>query len=123
MVEGIYRAAAAGVLAIHLMWIAWVIVGARFTRNRPGLKWFHIGSLLYGIAVETIRFPCPLTTAERWLMVRGGIEPYDEPFLVHYLRMLVYPTISPLILIWGGVAVCVFNLAIYANRLRFEAQS
>lgn len=121
--EQVYRAAAAGVLVIHLTWITWVIVGALFTRNRPGLKWFHIGSLLYGIAIETISFPCPLTMAERWLMTRGGIEPYDEPFLVHYLGLIVYPRISPAILIWGGVAVCLFNLAIYANRARFEARA
>ena len=120
MLEVIYRSAAAGVLVIHLTWIAWVIIGALFTRKRPWLKWFHIGSLLYGIAVETIRFPCPLTMAERWFMARGAIEPYDQPFLAHYLRMIVYPRISPLILIWGGVAVCLFNLGIYAKRLRFE---
>jgi len=122
-VEEVYRAAAAGVLMIHLTWITWVIVGALFTRNRPGLKWFHIGSLLYGIAVETLRFPCPLTMAERWLMVRGGSEPYDEPFLVHYLDLIVYPRIAPEILTWGGLAVCLFNLAIYAKRERFEAPS
>jgi hypothetical protein len=119
VVDEVYRAMAAGVLAIHLAWIGWVIGGGLFTRNRPALKWFHIGSLVYGIAVETIRFPCPLTMAERWLMALGGIEPYDQPFLVHYLGMIVYPRISPTILIWGGVAVCASNLAIYATRLRF----
>jgi Protein of Unknown function (DUF2784) len=115
-VERFYRVMAAGVLAFHLAWIAWVIVGALFTRNRPALTWLHIASLVYGIAVETIGFQCPLTTAELWLMARGGLRPYEGSFLIHYLGLIVYPNISLVLLEGAGVAVCLFNLGIYLLR-------
>lgn len=103
-------------LALHLAWIAWVIFGAAMTRRQPLLRWLHIGSLLYGIAVETIGFTCPLTIAENWLMMRGGIAPYSEPFMIHYLNAIVYPDIPPILIETIGVAVCVVNLCIYAFR-------
>lgn len=110
---------AVGVLAIHLLWILWVIFGFLATRNRPVLRSVHITSLLYSILIETLPWPpCPLTVAEQWLEGRAGIRPYHEPFLVHYLDMLVYPNISQTLLMWCAVAVCAFNLGVYAGRFR-----
>jgi hypothetical protein len=40
------------VLLIHVFWILWVVLGWILTRNRPSLRWFHIGSLLWGILME-----------------------------------------------------------------------
>ena len=80
------------------------------------LRWLHIGSLLYGIAVETIGFTCPLTIAENWLIARGGAAPYAEPFVIHYLSKIVYPDIPPILIEISGVVVCVVNLCIYAFR-------
>ena len=48
-------------LAVHLTWIAWVIFGWWVARNRPVLRWFHFGSLIYGILIEIAPWPCPLT--------------------------------------------------------------
>ena len=56
---------AAIVLILHLAWIFWVIFGALWTRNRPALTAFHIGSLIWGIVVEVTLLPCPLTDAEQ----------------------------------------------------------
>lgn len=104
------------VLATHLAWIGWVVLGWSVTRGRPALRLFHIGSLVYGAAIEVMRFPCPLTLAELWLMRQAGITIYDEPFILHYLRVTVYPNIRPELLIWGGFAVCLSILAVYVNR-------
>ncbi len=119
MGKEICRTLAAAVLALHLLWIAWVIGGAVLTRRRRMLAWFHIISLVYSILIEALPWPpCPLTLLEIWLEARAGIIPYHGPFLVHYLDAIVYPDVPVSWLIAGAVVVCGFNLAVYAFRFR-----
>jgi hypothetical protein len=113
-----YRAMAASVLSLHAAYIAWVIFGAFFTRGRPRLAALHVATLVYGVIIEIFGFWCPLTAFETWLEVRGGVSAYGGPFLLHYLDALVYPNISPNLLIAGAVAVCSLNLWIYVRRIR-----
>lgn len=115
---GFCRAMAALVLLLHAVYIAWVIFGAFFTRGRARLAALHVGTLLYGIIVEIFGLWCPLTALEQWLEIRGGVSPYREPFLLHYLDAVVYPDIPPKLLIAAAMVVCIFNLGIYARRLR-----
>jgi hypothetical protein len=111
-----YGALAGVVLAAHLMWILWVILGALLTRQHPILGGFHIISLVYGIVIEVAPWPCPLTLLEQWLQGKAGVTPYTESFLVHYLESLVYPDVSQSLLIWGAVSVAAFNLGVYGRR-------
>jgi hypothetical protein len=104
------------VLAVHLVWILWVIFGALLTRHRPLLGGLHIVSLIYGIVIELAPWPCPLTLAEQWVQGMRGTAPYSESFLVHYLGRLVYPEVPQTVLVWGAVAVAAFNLGIYGRR-------
>jgi hypothetical protein len=87
---------AGSVLSLHAAYIAWVIFGA----------------------IEIFGFWCPLAALEEWLKVRGNVPAYRGPFLLHYLDAVVYPDISPNLLIAGAVAVCILNLWVYARRLR-----
>src|SRR5216684_5698555 len=105
----IYILLAALVLALHLLFIAWVVFGALLTRRRPLLRWLHLGSLVWGVLVEILPWPCPLTPAENWLRGHAGLATYEGGFLLHYLDALVYPDVSPWLLTMGAVAVCVFN--------------
>jgi hypothetical protein len=107
------------VLILHLLWILWVIFGALFTRKRAALRYVHIASLVYGVFIEITPWPpCPLTVLEQWLEEQAGIVPYNEPFVVHYLEAVIYPDIPLLLLVSCAVAVCLFNLGIYAVRCR-----
>src|SRR5580700_5050653 len=81
-------------LATHLTWILFVIAGAFFTRGRPRLTTLHIASLLWGMAVESGPWPCPLTLAENFFEARAGVRPYSGGFLLHYLDRIVYPNLS-----------------------------
>ncbi len=109
---------AASVLSLHATYIAWVIFGAFFTRGRRRLAALHVATLVYGVIIEIFGFWCPLTALENWLEVRGGVSGYRGPFLLHYLDAVVYPNVSPNILVAGAVAVSVLNLWIYAQRVR-----
>ena len=111
-----HSALAAVILALHLLFILWVLFGVTVTSRRSVLRWLHLGCLVWGILIEILPWTCPLTWAENWLETRAGIAPYQGGFLLHYLDALVYPNIPPGLVTGLGVAVCVFNLGIYAMR-------
>jgi hypothetical protein len=54
---------------------------------------------------------------ENLFRMRAGIPSYHGGFLLHYLDALVYPDMPPSVLTICGIAICLFNLAIYARRL------
>jgi hypothetical protein len=114
--QSVFSALAAGVLLLHVLFVLWVVFGAFFTEGRPVLRWFHIGSLLWGIFTELSPWQCPLTIIEDWLEIQAGVRPYEGGFLLHYLDAIVYPNISARVLTAAGVAVCTLNLAVYARR-------
>lgn len=114
--NSVYAALAAATLVLHALFVLWVVAGALLTRGRPVLRWIHIGSLLWGIFTELMPGRCPLTTLENWFESQAGVQPYQGGFLLHYLDALVYPNVSGTLLMVAGVAVCVFNLAVYARR-------
>jgi hypothetical protein len=115
-----YSALAAGILVVHALFILWVVFGALVARSRPWLRYFHIACLFWGVLVELLPWPCPLTLLESWLEGKAGVTPYNGGFLLHYLDRLVYPDVSDRLLTVVGVGVCLLNLAIYARVLLGE---
>src|SRR5437870_9917017 len=93
-------------------------VRSSLTHRRPLLRWLHLASLVWAIAVEILPWACPLTAVENWLQVHAGGATYEGGFLFHYLDVLVYPDVPPGLLTACGVAVCLFNLGIYIARYR-----
>ncbi len=120
MAQGLYRAMAAGVLSLHAAYVAWVMLGAFYTRGRPRLAALHVATLVYGMTVEIFGFWCPLTALENWLEAHGGVSPYRGPFLLHYLDAVVYPDIPPNLLTAAAIVVCTLNLWIYVRRFRIR---
>jgi hypothetical protein len=113
----LYLVLADCVLALHFLFIVWLVFGALVTRRRPILQWLHIACLVWGVLVEVTPWPCPLTLLENWLESRAGVGAYQGGFLLHYLDKLVYPDVSPTLLMIVGVTVCAVNLFIYGRRL------
>ncbi|SRR5712692_300302 len=118
MALNLYESLAGVTLAVHMLWILWVILGCLVTQNRPLLRWVHTLSLFYGILIEILPWPYPLTLLEQRLQSWAGMTPYNEPFLIHYLQALVYPDVSQKLLMWCGIGVCLFNLGVYGVRFR-----
>src|SRR5260370_17355182 len=98
MTPGLYRAMAASVVSLHVVYIAWVIFGAFFTRGRPRLAALHVVTLVYGMIIEILGFWCPVTALEEWLEVRGGVSAYPGPFLLPYLPPPPSPAFPPTLL-------------------------
>ncbi len=116
MAAKVYLALASVALALHLLFNAWVVLGAFWTRHRPGLRLLHFLSLLYAMVIVIVPWPCPLTLAENWFKIRAGQLPYEGSFLLHYLAALVYPNVSQAVVVWGMFTVCLGNLAVYTWR-------
>jgi hypothetical protein len=116
-ITDVYSALATGVLGVHMLFVLLVIFGALVARSHPTLWWFHITCLVWGILVELLPWPCPLTLLENWLELKGGATPYRGGFLLHYLDKRVYPNISARLLTIAGVGVCALNLALYTCAL------
>lgn len=111
-----YLALAVMAIAAHLLFNIWVVFGTAVTHGRPKLARLHIASVIYGVTMENASWPCPLTLAENWCKVRAGLSPYEEPFVLHYLHMLVAPNFPLRLLQWGAIGMGLANLAVYASR-------
>jgi hypothetical protein len=106
------------VLVVHLTFILWVIFGWLFTCHSPLRRWLHIGCVIYAIFIEVSNRSCPLTLLENLLEQRAGVSPYHQPFILHYLELLVYPNIPLDALITTAVIVCLGILSLYFWRYR-----
>lgn len=115
MVE-LYVFLAGFVLLLHLLFNAWVVGGALVTRGHPTLERLHILSLFYGVVMENVSWPCPLTVAQKWFLMKAGEVPYQGDFILHYLQTVVAPGFPLELLRWGAIAVFLMNMAVYARR-------
>jgi Protein of Unknown function (DUF2784) len=112
-----FGALAEAVLALHLLWCAWVALGWLMTCGRRLLTWLHAGSLAYAIFIELTPWPpCPLTTAENWLEARAGLQPTSGPFLLRLLDAIVYPNLPEWVVAGSAVLVCFLILGVYVRR-------
>ena len=116
MTADVYLALAMATLAAHLLFNLWVVFGAAATRGRPKLAGLHIGSVLYGTVMENVPWSCPLTLAENLFKAHAGLEPYEEPFVAHYLQAAVSPNFPIRMLRWGAIAVGLVNVGVYTRR-------
>ena len=88
--------AADAVVVIHLLWIVFIIAGASIGRRIVWIKWLHIGSLLFSLAMQLFHWICPLTRLEVWLRRRGNpTAGYAGDFIAHYAERLVYLPAPP----------------------------
>jgi hypothetical protein len=116
-----YVVLSCAVVAVHALFILWIIFGAALTRGRPLLRNLHIASIFWGVLIEVAPWPCPLTYLENWLEVRAGRTGYHNGFMLHYLDKLVYPDVPPDLLTVASILVCAINLTIYILRWRRES--
>lgn len=86
-----YRWAADIVLAAHLVFVLFVVLGGFLVLRWSAVAWAHVPVALYGAVIEFAGFVCPLTPLENWLRHRGGQAGYAGGFVDHYLVVTLYP--------------------------------
>jgi hypothetical protein len=110
----IYRALADAVLALHLAFILFVVLGGLLVLRRRWVAWLHLPAVTWGILIEFAGWICPLTPLENWLRTRGGERGYSGGFIENHLMSLMYPDGLTRELQWLLAALLIaVNAAIY----------
>lgn len=92
-VNMLYRIAADGVLLIHFLWIAFVILGFPLFLyiNLPGWRIVHLLVLVIMIIMQLTRTICPLTYLEAYLKSKGTSgHVYPGQFMIESIEKLIY---------------------------------
>ena len=122
----LYRYAAEAVLLLHLLFIAFVVLGSLLTVWRRRVLFIHLPAAAWGAFVELTGRVCPLTSLENTLLIKAGTAGYSESFVEHYLLRIIYPEglTREIQFILGGLVIVV-NVSLYLwlfHRLRVENQ-
>lgn len=87
----IFRWLADLVVGLHLLFVAFVVLGSLLALRWPRVAWIHLPTALWGVLVEYAGWICPLTPLEQWLRLRAGQAGYPGGFIEHYLLPILYP--------------------------------
>lgn len=104
------------VVAIHFLFIAYVVFGGLLVFWKPWLAWLHLPVAAYGVMIEWVGWVCPLTPLEKSLREQAGQPAYHGGFVEEYLLPLIYPEdFTRGIALVLGSAVLLVNVIIYGT--------
>ena len=105
-----FRVAADVVVASHVAFVIFVMLGSLLMLRWRWLMWLHVPAAVWGVAIEFGGWLCPLTPLENYLRERGGLTGYRGDFIEHYIVPLLYPA-----RLTRGVQVLLGTLALAVN--------
>lgn len=86
-----YQIAVVLIVAVHLAFIGYVVVGGFLALRWPRTRWLHVVAVLWAVAIVA-GSDCPLTWLERRARAGAGMAALPpEGFIAHYLTGSVYP--------------------------------
>lgn len=86
-----YRIAADLVMAVHFLFVLFVVLGGVAVWRWPRVAWLHVPAFVWGVLVAAARWVCPLTPLEQRLRLTAGEAGYEGSFISHYIEPLLYP--------------------------------
>jgi len=114
----LYHRLADLVVAIHLVFVIFVVVGALLVLRWPRLAWVHVPAAIWGVLIEYGGWICPLTPLENWLRRTAGQASYQGGFVEHYIIPALYPLGLTRATQWAlGTIVLVVNVGVYGALL------
>ena len=112
------RLAADVVLLLHLLFIAFALLGGLLVLRWRWLAWLHLPAVFWAVTVEALQLLCPLTPVENDLRRAAGQAGYNTGFIEHYLLPIIYPAgLTPVIQLWLAALVLSLNLLVYGLLL------
>jgi len=85
------RLLADALLALHGLFILFVVFGGLLALRWPKMVWVHLPAALWGAAIEFGGWVCPLTPLENHFRRLAGEQGYAGGFVQHYMLPLIYP--------------------------------
>jgi hypothetical protein len=117
-----YRLAADAVVALHALFVIFVVAGGFLAWRWRRLAWLHVPAAVWGALIEIFHWGCPLTSWENEFRYRAGQLGYAGGFIDHYIVPLIYPSgLTRTIQVVLGILVIVINAVAYwgyAKRVR-----
>lgn len=105
------------VVAIHFLWILFLIFGVVFGLRYKAIKVFHLSALAFAVVIQIFDWYCPLTYLEVWL--RKMHDPslsYTGSFIIYYIEKLVYLDISITVVAVLTIVICALNAWLYLRK-------
>lgn len=107
------------VVAAHVAFIAFVVVGGLLVLRWRKLLFLHLAAVIWAVYIEWSGAICPLTPLENTLRAAAGLEAYGGDFVAEYVFPLLYPDgLTRRAQLVIGVAVLAINGCVYAVLLR-----
>ncbi len=109
----LYRLAADALVALHLAFVAFVVLGGFFAVRWRRLVWVHVPAALWGAIIEFMGWVCPLTPLENSFRRLAGQGGYQGGLVEHYVIPWLYPadytvglrlTLGALVVVLNAVA-------------------
>lgn len=102
------------VVAVHLAFVLFVVLGGLLALRWPRAAWVHVPAAAWGAWIELTGGICPLTPLENELRRRAGGEGYAGGFIERYLLPVVYPAgLSSRVQIALGLLAILVNVLVY----------
>jgi hypothetical protein len=110
-----YSFLASATVALHLVFIVFVIGGAWLAARNIGWAYLHLPAVAWVAYLEFTGAICPLTPLENAWRIRAGEVGYAEGFIEHYLLPIIYPTgLTASVQVVLGLLVVAGNAVAYA---------
>ncbi|MGH8016519.1 MAG: DUF2784 domain-containing protein [Candidatus Zixiibacteriota bacterium] len=114
------------IMVVHFVWILFMIWGFVLTLRgfwKPPFfeRWLfrtvHLAGILLVAALEILGKFCPLTIWENKLRRSyNPSEDYPGSFIIGLIEKLIYPSVSPLVVIIPTILMAAFTLAVFIWR-------
>lgn len=110
----IYRMLADIIVALHLLFIVFAVLGGLLLFWRRFLIYFHLPAALWAALISFQGWICPLTPLENYYRIKAGVAGYEGSFIEYYLLPIIYPAgLTPEIQTTLGMFVVLLNFTVY----------
>jgi Protein of Unknown function (DUF2784) len=107
------------VVAAHVAFIVFVVIGGLFVLRWRKLLYPHLAAVIWAVYIEWSGSVCPLTPLEKTLRAAAGLEAYTGDFVAEYVFPVLYPDgLTRRAQLVIGAAVVAVNGCVYSWLLR-----
>jgi hypothetical protein len=86
-----YRILAETAMAVHFLFIAFVVLGGFLAWRWPRVIWLHLAAAAWGLCIVLFDLNCPLTHVEDRAREQAGQSGLSRGFIDTYLTGVIYP--------------------------------
>lgn len=115
----LYRSLADLVVAVHITFVIFVVLGGFLVWRWAWVFWAHLPAVIWGVLIIGVGFPCPLTWLEKSLRRAGREHVYGGGFIDRYIKGELYPRdLNSLMQTLGATLIVAGYVGLLARRHR-----